>query len=124
MAKKRHIRTHAEKNRIRVVPVQGNRYGEWLDRHGDYDGLDPEAIWDGDTPWSAGELPLDDTRIEALYVVRGKLKGQQRKILDFLLEGVLDQSEIARRLGIKQPTVAEYLREIGKKIQNKSLYIR
>lgn len=104
------------KNRVR----EGHKdYQEFTDARGGYDPASLEHLWETASPFDI--TPMDD-KLDATYdkltelFYSGKLHGRQREILALLLDGVLNQYEIARRLNITDEAVACYLRRLAKKV--------
>lgn len=64
------------------------------------------------------ELVRRIAMVRTILDYRGKLKGRQKQVVDMYYNDGLTQSEIAKRLGIAQKNVCEYmkraLRKIGK----------
>lgn len=93
-------------------------YGDWVDARGGIEHIPPEQEWEGSQPWSIrASTDLEIDQMEALEKLVPTLKGRQRQIIALLMEGVLNQSEIGRRLGIHQSNVAYHLRCVEKKIK-------
>lgn len=93
-------------------------YREWVEAHGGNDPLDLEKLADDaqvGLPQPLHER-LEDV-FDALEDVYPYLKGRQKQILNLLLdEGVFNQAEIARRLGMKRSNVSIALNNIKKKL--------
>ncbi len=112
MAKPRRLRIRGYKGEKRAVRT----YQDWINEYGKVN-TPPEHEWDGCQPWSKVPLSaLEEDYIEALENLMPKLKGRQKQIVKLLREGVLNQAEIARRLGIARENVVVHLRRIAKKI--------
>lgn len=104
-------------NRVRV---NADDYEEWLERKGNYDLLEGSNTWDGHTPWTQLEMSdIEQDRLAALKELYPTLKGRQKQIVALLFDGLTNQSEIARRLGMYQSGVANALKSIMKKILKK-----
>ncbi|KKM72193.1 hypothetical protein LCGC14_1422900 [marine sediment metagenome] len=110
--------------RVRKLRIRGyggekrpiKTYRDWVDEYGNVT-VPPKHEWDGCQPWSQAPVSaLEDDYIEALEGLTPKLKGRQKQIVELLREGVLNQAEMARRLGIARENVVIHLRRIAKKI--------
>lgn len=110
-----------ERRRIRIYGYKGDRKRKsYSQRWRSQDEIDTNMVleWEGFQPWSQQPLSaVQEDYIEALDNL--KLKGRQKQVLKLLREGVLNQVEIARRLGMSQPNVARALRSIAKKLLKK-----
>lgn len=95
-------------------------YGEWVSENGGYDPIDPDNFTDDSQPWAV--YPMSETQEEqfcSLVKLQRTLTGRQKEIVDLLFEGELNQSEIARKLGMNQSDVAKALKKISEKISQK-----
>jgi len=104
---------------VNRVENNGPKYTEWAEQREGYDAVSPEGIADCNGMYSVTPLmgPISDAyeKLENLYYA-GELKGRQREVVALLFDGVLNQSEIARRLGITQQAIEQILKAITKKL--------
>ena len=104
------------KNNVRT---RKGSYQKWLEENEGYDALSLERIGEVYSPYSVGLLPplLEDAyeALENLYY-SGGLKGRQKQIVALLFDGLTSQTEIAKRLNMRQSNVSIELKKIMEKI--------
>lgn len=108
-----------DKHKVRIRK-NADDHQEWLEDKEGNDVLSGENRWEGHAPWA--QIPLSDMesdRLEALQNLYPTLKGRQKEIVALLFDGYTNQTEIAKRLNMKQSNVTGELRKIMKKILKK-----
>lgn len=106
------------KNRVRN---NAKSYSERYGNQGSYEELNKDTLEgsnfaDCQTPWA--KRPLSDieyNQIDSLHTLYPLLKGRQKQVLELLLEGEINQTNIAKRLKMNQSDVNDVIGEIRKK---------
>lgn len=117
-----------DKHKVRIRKTKDGyaTHQMWLQRKGttledaSNDILNGDNHWEGHAPWV--QIPLSDMesdRLEALQNLYPALKGRQKQIVALLFDGLTSQTDIAKRLNMKQSNVNQALRQIMKKILKK-----
>jgi len=93
-------------------------YADWTRGLGGFDPIDPDNLQAEHQPWARVEMSdAQQDSWDALLMLRPSLVGRQREIVDLLMEGETSQTEIAAKLGMKQPNIRVELTKIGKMIR-------
>lgn len=107
----------AESRRVRIIGYQGTHHKAWHYRDKDYMN-NPLIEWDGSQPWSKKSMSnIEDDYYEALENLYPILKGRQKQIVELLMNGIFNQSEIGRKLKIARKDVVVHLRRIANKLK-------